>query len=359
MNINYKLPWQQLVGHLIDDLVQNPGTTLPGMRTISCRYHATRRTVEHALRHLEDLGVITPAEHGKKRQINLAKLRKAAALQGRGESHRIVFISNSSSANLPFMAREFYEVFHAYCDREGFELSYIKIPAAAIELRSMLAALQPQGAVLYTIPPDFADEVALLQIPAIGIGTICPRIPTFYADYSNLLIEAFERAQAAGHRRITAPIWSNVEDSIYTRLSSALEERFSGTEEVFSKRYNLPLIEGDTVQDQYAVLRDLFRYTPPTCIILGGINEYMTVASFCLQEGLRIPADLSVIVLSDDPMFEQCTFSIARFSLYSEELLQRTLHVLQEQMSGLRSHEQVAHIPAWVAGDSLAPPASC
>lgn len=359
MDLNYKLPWQQLARHLIDDLVQNPGMTLPGMRAIALRYNATRRTVEHALRHLEDLDVIAPAEHGKKRQINLAKLRRAAALQGRVESHRIFFVSNSSPANLPFMARDFYEVFQTHCDREGVELNYIEIPLTAFELRSMMAALQPRGVILYTVPPDFADEVARLQIPAIGIGTICPGIPTFNTAYSKLLVEAFTQARLAGHRRITAPIWGRVGDAMYERLTNALEEQFSEPPVSFSRQYNLPLVDGETVQDQHAVLRDLFRYTPPTCLILGGVNEYMSVASFCLQEGLRIPADLSVIVLSDDPMFEQSIFSIAHFVLYSDDMMTQAFHLLQEQMSGLQSNEQVELSPIWVAGDSLAAPKVC
>ena len=149
------------------------------------------------------------------------------------------------------------------------------------------------------------------------------------------------------------PIWKT-RSSIYENLAGHLEKEFSGSSIHFNRRYNLPFIQGETKSDYHEALRGLFRYTPPTCIILPGISQYLTAGSFFLKEGLRIPDDISVIILSQDPLLEDIVPSIAHFTLYSDDMIRQAFHALQEQMSGLQSPEQTELIPIWVPGDSLA-----
>ncbi len=61
MDPNYQFRWQQFARRLMDDLVEHPSTKLPGVRELGRQYKVSRPTIEHALSHLEELGVITPA----------------------------------------------------------------------------------------------------------------------------------------------------------------------------------------------------------------------------------------------------------------------------------------------------------
>ncbi len=352
MDLNYQLSWHQLAHRLIDDLIHSPDAGLPGIQAMRRQYRVTRLTAERALRHLEELGVVEPAQLRKKRQVNLSKLQSVASSQGRPEK-RIFFISDSPASNLPYMARDIYGAMHTLCEREGYSLDYIQFPARAADLRSLLISLQPRGVILYTIPPRVAEVVFSLNIPAVGIGVTSSRIPTFNSSHTNLLVCAFKQAYKAGHHSITMPIWKT-QGSLYEKLAEKLEKAFSGSPIHFSRRYNLPFIEGETKSDYHEALRGLFRYTPPTCIILPGISQYLTAVSFFLKEGLRIPDDISVIILSQDPLLEDIVPSIAHFTLYSDDMVRRAFHALQEQMSGLQSPEETELIPIWVPGDSLA-----
>lgn len=356
MELNYQLSWHQLAHRLIDDLIHNPGAGLPGIQAMRKRYNVTRLTAERALKHLEELGVVEPTQRRQKRQVNLSKLQRVASSQGRLEK-RIFFISDSPANNLPYMARDIYDATHALCERENYSLDYIETPPRMADLRSMLISLQPRGLILYTLPTNAAEAIVSLNIPAMGIGTNHPAIPAFITNHAGLFVEAFRQAVEAGHRRITAPLWKT-RPGIHEMLAGALEKEFSDPPVSFSRRYNLPLIEGTLPQDYHAALRELFRYTPPTCIILDGVAQFLTVASFFLKEGLRIPDDISVMLLSDNPLLQGIVPSVAHFTLYSDDMVRRAFHALQEQMSGLQSLEHTELIPIWKAGDSLAPPKS-
>jgi len=352
MDLNYQLSWHQLAHRLIDDLVRYPKTTLPGIQAIGKQYKVTRLTVERALQHLEDLEVIAPVEPRKRRQINLPILKRVASQQDRLDN-RIFFISNFPSSHLPYMARDIYETFHVLCEQEHLVLNYVEIPTNITELRTLLISLQPRAVILYTAPAAVAEIVFSLNIPAIGIGTAFSQIPTFNTSYKNLLVCAFQQAIAAGHHSVTLPVWKT-NKTIYEELAEWLEKYFPSSLVSFNKRYHLPFIEGDSKVDYHATLHELFRYTPPTCIILHEISQYLTTSSFLLKEGLRIPDDISIIFLSQDPLLEDIVPSVAHFSLYSDTMIHRAFHVLQEQISGLKSCKKIELIPVWIPGNSLA-----
>lgn len=355
MDTNYQYRWQQFAHRLIGDLVHNPVVTLPGVRTLKVKYKVSQDTIDHGLRHLEELGVISPAEPGKSRRINQEKLEEIARLQGRGVEKRVLFISGSPRRLLSFMSRDTYETLHVLCERENLSLEYVETPPTMKDLRNLLVSLRPCGIILYKASEVMAEVVVSLGIPSVGISTGPLRIPTFNASYENLFVRAFEQAWKAGHQRVTAPVW-NATEARYENLAEALETHFARDGATFSRHFNLPEIHGETVGDYCAVLHELFRFTPPTCILLKDMSHYLAASSFFLQRKLAIPGDVSVIFLSHDPELKYIQPAPAHFIRYSDDMVQQVFNTLQEQMTGLRSCEDVELVPIWVPGESLATP---
>lgn len=354
MDLKYQLSWHELAHRLIDDLIQAPGAGLPGIQTMRKKYQVSRLTVERALQHLEELSIVEPAERRKKRQVNLSNLQRAAGSRGRLEKS-VLFISDSPPNNLPYMARDIFDTMHAQCEEEGYQLDYIQVPPRLADLRSLLISLQPRGIILYTLPLEVAEVALSLNLPVIGLGTSHPDIPVFITSHAELFVRAFRQAAEAGHRRIAAPIWKT-RPGVHEMLAEALEDEFSLAPISFTRRYNLPLIEGDRPQDFHAALQEVFRYTPPTCIILPGISQFITASSFFLKAGLRIPDEVSVILLSHDPLLMDHVPSIAHFTLYPSDLTQRAFRTLQEAMDGLNPSGLHELVPVWNPGESLGPP---
>ena len=355
MDPNYQFRWQQFAHRLIDDLIEHPSVALPGVWELARQYKVSRPTVEHALSHLEDLGVIAPAQTGKRRQINLANLQIISSRQDR-LGKRILYLSVRSDSP-GHISKNVYEDFHKHCERENLYLSYIEIPSEPSAVRDLLASIRPRGVILYMAPKVVEEIVFSLNIPAIGIGPGSSLIPKFHISHAGLLAQAFQRAREAGHRRIMAPLW-NVPDTYYEKVAAELEKHLCWEEPPFSRLYNLPSCQGATPQEDQAVLRELFRYTPPSCIILYGLTHYLTASSFLQENRLRIPADISIVVCFGDPLFANIYPSIAHFILFSDDMILHAFHVLQEQMNGLQSHELTELTPVWVPGGSLAAPKS-
>ena len=233
-------------------------------------------------------------------------------------------------------------------------MDYVEIPAQPSEVHALLTSLQPRGAILYWVPDAIAKVVRTLGIPAIGMGWPFPEIPSFFVNFSSLLAHAFKQVRAVGHRRIVAPFW-NMGEPTYERLAEKVEKHLSKDGVSLKRHYNLPSLQGETTEDYHAALHEISRYTPPSCIILFDLSHYLAVSSFLMGRRLRIPDDISLILVSCDPILVNVLPSIAHFLLYSDADIMQAFHALQEQMGGLLSAEKVEHAPVWVAGESLAP----
>ena len=317
------------------------------------QYGVSHTTVEHALKHLEELGVLAPVERGKKRQVNLAKLRKISTMQGR-QSTRILFLTADPSSNPIYTTRVFYQTFLELCEGEGLPLDYIEIPSKLPELRALLISLQPRGIILCRAAPGIAKVIRSLGIPAIGLGWPFPGIPAFFTDYSTLVIQAFEQAKAVGHRRIASPCW-NMDPAAYERVAKQMGKHFSEDKGFFKRRYNFPSFHGETTEDFYAALRELFRYTPPSCLILFDLSHYISVVTFLMERRLRVPDDISLIILGHEPILDVVRPSLAHYSEDAGGMGTKAFQLLLEQMDGLLSDEKVEYPPVWVPGESLAP----
>lgn len=354
MDLDYQFRWQRVAHRIIDELVHQPSTTLPGMRVLAEQYQSSVSTIEQALNHLEEMGITEPVQHGKKRQVNLPKLRKIASLQGRMDN-RILFLATvDHSAPL---ARAAFEQFLELCDREGLSLDYIQIPTEPSEVHELLTAIQPRGIILFGVPGPIEKLAASLHIPSVWIGTRIMRpfhVPGYYyVDISNLFSLAFQRAWAAGHRRIVAPMVTP--HFYYDKFAAEIKKEYPGGAKAFSKRYNLPIIESVAATDYIAGLREIFRYTPPTCLILYDVSHYLVVTSFLLEKRLRIPDDISVILLTADPLLDDIIPTIDHCTLFTDGM-EKPFNLLKEQMNGLQSSEQISAEPTWVPGGSLAAP---
>lgn len=354
MDLNYQFRWQYIAYCLIDDLVLNPCDSLPGIRVLGKRYKVSALTIKLALDHLEDLGIIAPAQPGKRRPVNQASLKRIAALQNKKEN-RILFLSPAGQTN--HLTLSIYKAFHKLCNRENLFLRHVEIHQKPSEIRIQITMARPRAIILYSISDGAAEVVSSLNIPTVGISTLSSCFPTFIISYSDLLLRAFQHAWKVGHHSISSPLW-NAGNSLYEAWATKLDSHFPEGASSFSRRYNLPRFQGETAADYQAALRGLFRYTPPTCLILFDLSHYLEASSFFLREGLRIPEDISVILLSNDPLLADIVPSVAHFVLFSDDMMKQAFHALREQMDGLESHGRTFFTPVWVPGDSLAAPRS-
>ncbi len=360
MDYSYQLLWQQVAHSLMDDLVRHPSRYLPGMRALGKQYNVSRETVENAFRYLEDLEVITPAQHGIRRQVNIEKLKQVSTLKGMTKP-RILFLTSEPSKSPSFPTRHLYESLHELCDWENYILSYAETPSKLSDVRALLTGFNPSGIILQRVPDKIVKLVVSLHIPVVGVGIgdasdLCfPHVSSFNVDVPQLLVRASQQAWDLGRRSSSSPCY-NTPEPLYKRLTTVLGKAFSEKGMPFSKSYNLPCFSGKSPTDFYHALHGLFQYTPPTCLILFDLVHYLVASSLFLKQGRRIPDDISIILLSEDPLLEEIFPSPAHFVRYPADMVKQIFLALQSPMAGLQPERRVEIVPIWRPGNSLAAP---
>ncbi|NWK55866.1 LacI family DNA-binding transcriptional regulator [Verrucomicrobiaceae bacterium N1E253] len=351
MSEAFQYRWQQLAHRLMRDLARDPQVDLPGIRALGEKYQVSRVTVEHAFRYMERLDVITAASPGKKREIKRDVLLSVLGRK-EAEQKRMLFLTKDPEHHPAFMTKVFFDLLHHRCEREKISLNYLQVPASAEATRQMVGALNPDGVVMHVLAQEHVRELAQLALPAVSLGTAVEGVPSMSTSYGHLLMGAFHCAWQAGHQRVTAPLW-NKPAALRQLLGEALEPAFERAGCSFSLNYHLPSISGTGPEDYGDYLHRAFQHTPPTCLILGNFSQYLMAVSYLMQQGLRIPDDVSVILLSHDTMFDDVLPTIAHFRHPVECTVDRSYDLLVRQIEGesVSGHEEVD--PVWVLGDSL------
>jgi DNA-binding LacI/PurR family transcriptional regulator len=168
--------------------------------------------------------------------------------------------------------------------------------------------------------------------------------------------EAVRRAVGQGHRFITAPLLDRPPaflKAFRKALASALHEAGGR----FSAGVSTPVEQEFSHTAMQRCLRRVWRLRPPTAVITVSWFEYLAAFSFLHRQGLRIPQDVSLICLSDDPTAAWMNPEPARFVHDSA----RVAEVLADWVSAppviAEDHAPFIEVAShWAHGGSLGPP---
>lgn len=168
--------------------------------------------------------------------------------------------------------------------------------------------------------------------------------------------EAVRRAVAQGHRSITVPLLDRPPaflKAFRKSLAAALHE-VGGR---FSAGVSTPVEHEFSPTAMQRCLRRVWRLRPPTAVITISWFEYLAAFSFLHGQGLRIPEEVSLICLSDDPTAAWMTPEPSRFVHDSD----RVAEVLADWVSAPPAFAEnsapfIEVASHWARGSSLAPP---
>lgn len=344
--------WEQIAEEMLQDLIQNPVQKIPGVRAASQKYQVSKGTIIQTFRHLEEIGVLEPAAQGMKRRVNQKVLREIAS-QRTAKLDLALFIARTSHDESSDLMNIVYQAAEKTCASQSIQLQFIKAPSDPSELKALVSHLKPQMIVLYVLSPSISKMIASMKIPTIGIGSSCPLISRVNTSYEDLVVAAFRKAREHGHQRICAPLWNKPRKS-YQRLSAALQDHFTQCSENFAPNYHLPFFEGSSVQEFHQCLESLFRFTPPSCVILSVFSDLLMANSFFASKNLSIPGDISVILLSRDQKFRYMLPTVAHFDLSPDRTAEIALQQLVAQTQRPQTPRETIVPPRWIDGESLA-----
>ena len=152
--------------------------------------------------------------------------------------------------------------------------------------------------------------------------------------------------------RVSNPLW-NKSASVMERMTAELIPFFESQGMHFSPAYHLPSIHGNGPEDYHAGLAKLFSHTPPSCIIVGNFFQYLMASSFLLNAGIKVPDEVSLISISEDPHFNHLCPSIARIKNNSLAHMPAVLDYLLNRGEHPDIIDETIIESTWIPGNSL------
>jgi DNA-binding LacI/PurR family transcriptional regulator len=171
-------------------------------------------------------------------------------------------------------------------------------------------------------------------------------------EKSPAFVEATRRLVGLGHRRIVLLVREDRRKpgpgTPERAFLAALEQ--AG---VTPSAFNLPDWE-EGPDGFHARLDALFKVTPPTALLVDGLQMLLATQQFLNQRRLRVPDDVSLVCMERHPSFAWCRPSIAHVDWDLGPVLQRAVqwanHVAQGQIDRVPTFTGAAFIDGGSVG---------
>ena len=308
---------EQLTAHLRAELLRGRWVgTMAGVQRLAAEFSVNCKTAETTLQALENEGLLVGQGPGRRRKIVLPEghaplaLRVAILCYEQSDQTQDYFIDSKSK-----LEAAGHTVFYAPSNLTEIKMDVQRLARMVkkTEADAWVVTAGTREVLQWFMQqkiPTFALFGRQHKLDIAGIGP--NKIPAF--------VKATRRLIDLGHQRIVYL------DSLYkvsepgTPGAAFVDALSAGG--IAAGSYNLPGWEGG-IEGLYAYLDSSFQRTPPTAIIAGSSSNYFATLHFLLNQGIRVPQDLSLVSVDDDPHFGQCRPSVAHIRWSRRPVAQR------------------------------------
>ncbi|HEY9508634.1 MAG TPA: substrate-binding domain-containing protein [Verrucomicrobiae bacterium] len=306
---------------------------LPGELQLKERLGVGRDTLRLALKSLEEEGWVSPSVKGRQRQIQIpasaSEAAKAAGLLP------VTFLSpHAIEARVTLLEMEDTQMHLA---EQGRSLRYIapdifhlQHPESRLE---RLVRENPSAAwILYVVSEPMQRWFDRKGIPTLLYGTPFPgvKLPFVVSDWGAAAYHAGLQLVRQGHRIIGVMEYQD-------RFPGVLAEE-RGIEQALATVGNsgrMVLFKDDRTPASIAHSLELaFSLKQrPTALVLTYTSQLLTCYSWLVSKGIRVPADVSIISLTNDSWFNDLHPRVCHYQpetkLMSRKIAQRVLDLVQ------------------------------
>jgi DNA-binding LacI/PurR family transcriptional regulator len=156
-----------------------------------------------------------------------------------------------------------------------------------------------------------------------------------------------------GHRRIVQLVRRNRRLPVPGATERAILDEMAA-HGIGTSEFNLPDWE-ETTEGFHACLRELFRVTPPTALIIDEAPFLVAALQFLGRRGLRVPEDVSLVCTDADSAFAWCEPMIAHIRWDGRPVVQRVVRWAANVSRGRDDRRQTLTPAQFVAGGTIGP----
>lgn len=325
---------------------------LPGERSLCERYHVSRPTMRAALAILKRRGFIRVVprhsshifKHHGKRTVQPAP-------------RAIGLILGLPFQNLPHWNLQFIGMLERHLNAAGYTWAAHVIAHSPHQSVANLIATHPSACwTLAFVARDIQLHCVKTGLPTLVLGSCYPgiRLPSFDIAYQAVGRHIAATLLRLGHRRV---VWTCPHPAFGGDLLA--EQGFRETFHAASARKTTPIIihHAEDPEELRQAVRGHWDQPPrPTALVASSPRHALTLAGILLQQGLRIPQDVSLICLRDDAFLSYFVPPFARYATNPDHAAKRCARALiQLASAGALRSPDIRVDAQFVKGGTLAP----
>ncbi len=308
---------------------------LPAERELCQRLQIARNTLRRALKILEKEGWVAAGARSLGRRI-AARPRPKAHTRSSGQ---VILLSPASLPALPARTLEQVDRLRASLADAGYRLEVVASRAFQVAhpagLLEELVRKWPQAVwVLHHSTKAVQQWFARADQPAIILGHPHPgvELPFVDEDVAAAAQHAVATLYAKGHRNIVL-LHPQQELGGFLVIARAMKELLQRRGGAF--RQPVSVTHDGTKQGLCRLLDQLLAHrSPPLALLTCLTGDAVTTLTYLTHRGVRVPGDVSLIHLFDDPVISHLVPAVDHYRINSAVLIRRLAGLIMQCASG-------------------------
>ena len=342
---------EQVTQHLREELHSGLWReVLPGVNRLAAELGVNHKTVEAAVRQLEQEGLLQKPGHRRSRLIRCSgqKAKKPLRL--------MILPSEAPDRKAYYMV----ELRHALLEAgHAVNIASRSLSALGMQVPRVARFVQQTDVDAWVVFAAAREVLEWFNTQAVPVFAVFGRfrgLPIAAAGSEKLptLIAAVRALSGLGHQRIVLLLRRRHRLPQPGTFCRAFIEELAACGIRTSAEYNLPDWE-ESQAGFLACLANLFAMTPPTALIIDETECFAAAYHFLAGRGLRVPKDVSLVSTDDDPTFVWCEPSIAHMSWNPVPVVRRVVRWAAHVSHGQRDVRQSMTPAKFVPGGTIGP----
>jgi DNA-binding LacI/PurR family transcriptional regulator len=342
---------EQVAVHLRSEILAGTWRqVMPGVHRLGADLGVHRQTVEAALRLLEKERLLVPQGAGRRRLIRLPRDVKA-----RRGWRVAILLTEATDVQWHFIVELRHELANAGHNVSIASQTLSKLGMDVARIARLVQRTEADAWVVFAGSREVLEWFGAQRIPAFALFGRQHGLPIAGAwlDRGPAMHAATRTLVELGHRRIVMLLDRRHRLPHPGPLAQAFLDELAA-QGVRTGNYNLPDWE-PSAEGFQACLEKLFAMTPPTALMIDEPKCFAAAQAFLAVRQLRVPHDVSLLSLDDDPTFAWCRPAAAHIRFDLRPVVRQAVRWAARVSNGQRDTRQHRSPARFVPGGTIGP----